>query len=159
MKTQSFKFQDGKGLAACIKNYFTYIEGVYRLETVPVKASLKTVTEETTEQKVWERPPEPPTLSGLAHFLGFESRKAFEAHAARSKYTRLLRRARLKIEAEYEKKLHYQSSTGAIFALKNMGWLEKATAHDTATVMTVTVNDAGPVPASKEQEVNLEPPA
>ena len=66
----------------------------------------------------------PSTLSGLALYLGFESRQSFEEYERNGTYADILKRARLRIEAEYEKKLHYQSSAGAIFALKTLGWNE-----------------------------------
>src|ERR1700739_4149789 len=63
---------------------------------------------------------DPPTLAGLAYFLGFTSRQEYESFEAKRKYSALLKRARLLIESIYEKKLHH-SSSGAVFVLKTMG--------------------------------------
>ena len=97
------------------------------------------------------------TLSGLAYFLGFESRGAFADYEENGKFPGLLKRARLYIEAAYERKLHQQSPTGAVFALKNMGWNEKA--DDKAgnackfKTLKIEVVETGFVPASSEKEV------
>jgi hypothetical protein len=155
MKPDSLSFKNVRELAVCIARYFTYIEGEYHLEEVPVKSNSKSAPEETQEQKVWDRPAEPPTLSGLAHYLGFESRQDFERCERKGKYAPLLKRARLQIEAEYEKKLHYQSSTGAIFALKNLGWSEKTTTDDMIRTLKIQITETGPAPAGNERDVVL----
>ncbi|MDB5115948.1 MAG: hypothetical protein JWQ79_1440 [Mucilaginibacter sp.] len=62
------------------------------------------------------------------------------------------------MEAAYEKKLHYQSSTGAIFALKSLGWNEKAENEKSASLaktIKVKIIESGPQPASSEKEVIL----
>lgn len=155
MKPDSLSFKNVRELAVSIARYFTYIEGEFHLEEVPVKSS-KSAPEETQEQKVWDRPSEPPTLSGLAHHLGFDSRQTFELYERKGKYAALLKRARLQIEAEYEKKLHYQSSAGAIFALKNLGWSEKTATDDIIRTLKIEITESGPVPAGNEREVILE---
>ena len=48
----------------------------------------------------------PATLTGLALHLGFNSREQFEGYENRGKFAASLKRARLRIEAIYEKKLH-----------------------------------------------------
>ncbi len=141
-----------------VADYFRFITGEYHLEDIPIKTPVKGAPE-TQEQKVWDRPPEPPTLSGLAHFLGFESRPAFEAYENGERYGWLLKRARLQIEAEYEKKLHYQSSTGAIFALKSFGWNEKedkpGSEEEIIRTLRIEILESGPAPAGSEREVQL----
>jgi len=67
---------------------------------------------------------EPPTITGLCLFLGFESRQSFYDYAQKDGFSYTIARLRTMIECEYEKKLHSQSCTGAIFALKNMGWID-----------------------------------
>jgi len=113
------------------------------------------------EQKVWDREPQPPTLSGLAFHLGFDSLQAFESYEQNGKYSSILKRARLKIESEYEKQLHQQPSTGAIFALKSLGWLEKPGIkpddipnHNIS--IKIEIVESGPQPATNEQEVLLD---
>jgi hypothetical protein len=108
---------------------------------------------------VWDREPEPATIAGLALYLGFSSRQAFEDYEANGKFADRLKRARLQIEAAYEKKLHYQSPTGAIFALKSMGWNERADnkpADEAAnTLLKVEIIKSGPQLAASEKEVIL----
>lgn len=67
-----------------------------------------------------------PTISGLCYFLGFESRQSFYDYQDRVEFSYTIKRARLFIEKEYEQMLSGQNCTGAIFALKNMGWLDKS---------------------------------
>jgi hypothetical protein len=64
------------------------------------------------------------TMTGLALFLGFASRQSLYDYAKRDEYSYLIKRAQTFIEREYEKKLQEASCTGAIFALKNMGWTD-----------------------------------
>lgn len=65
---------------------------------------------------------EPATITGLALYLGFESRQSFYDYERKENFSYIIKKARLRIEHEYEKKLHYKNPTGSIFALKNMGW-------------------------------------
>ena len=106
-----------------------------------------------------KKQPVPPTMSGLAYHLGFESIQAFEACEAKSRYTSRLKRARLRVEAEYEKKLHFQSSTGAIFALKSMGWNERINNNQvddqTHNTLQIEVVNSGPHIAGEEKDVLL----
>lgn len=67
-----------------------------------------------------------PTISGLSYFLGFESRQSFYDYEKIEEFSYTVKRARLFIEREYELMLQSQNCTGAIFALKNMGWQDKA---------------------------------
>lgn len=73
----------------------------------------------------WERPPEPITITGLCFYLGFESRQSFYDYEKKDEFAYIIKRARLLVENWYEKKLYTQYTTGAIFALKNMGWVDK----------------------------------
>ena len=70
--------------------------------------------------------PDKPTLTGLAYELGFESRQSMYDYEKRSEdFSYTIKRARLRIEQHYEERLNTQYSSGAIFALKNMGWSDK----------------------------------
>lgn len=66
-----------------------------------------------------------PTISGLAIFLGFESRQSFYAYENKEEFSYTIKKARFFIEREYEEQLQYGNTVGAIFALKNMGWRDK----------------------------------
>lgn len=69
---------------------------------------------------------ERPTISGMALFVGFESRKSFDNQAKRSpEFLHIVKRAKLVVEQQYEQLLTTVSVTGAIFALKQMGWTDK----------------------------------
>lgn len=68
-----------------------------------------------------------PTITGLAYHLGFESRQSFYDYESYEEFSYTIKRARLFIESEYEKQLQIGNTTGAIFALKNMGWIDKTT--------------------------------
>lgn len=67
----------------------------------------------------------PITISGLAYFLGFESRQSIYDYKERQKFSYILKRATFFVESCYEEKLSGTTPTGAIFALKNMGWRDK----------------------------------
>lgn len=66
-----------------------------------------------------------PTICGLCYYLGFESRQSFYDYEKEEKFSYTIKRARLFIEKEYEQLLQGNNCTGAIFALKNFGWVDK----------------------------------
>ena len=72
-----------------------------------------------------------PTISGLAIFLGFESRQSLYDYEKRDEFSYTIKRARLFIEREYEEQLQVGNTTGAIFALKNMGWKDRTEVENT----------------------------
>ncbi|WP_311953247.1 terminase small subunit [Mucilaginibacter terrae] len=152
-------FPKAHDLRMRVANFFNYIKGEYHTELLPFKPAAKSPPE-MREQKVWDREPQPPTLSGLAHHLGFESLQAFITYEQNGHYAHILRRARLQIEAEYEKQLSTQPATGAIFALKSLGWMEKQAEKDhafasAASSIKIEIVTTGPTPATAEQEVIL----
>ena len=67
----------------------------------------------------------PKTITGLSLALGFESRQSFYDYEKQSEFSYAVKRARQRIENVYESRLHENNPTGAIFALKNMGWRDK----------------------------------
>jgi len=67
----------------------------------------------------------PITISGLAYELGFESRQSIYDYKEREEFSYILKRATFFVESQYENKLSGTTPTGAIFALKNMGWKDK----------------------------------
>jgi hypothetical protein len=99
-----------------------------------------------------------PTITGLALYLGFNSREEFEAYINKGKFAHLIKRACLQIEAIYEKKLIQPSPSGAIFALKSLGWNEKPeekTNDGKSKTLKVKIIESGPKPADNEKEVTL----
>ncbi len=67
----------------------------------------------------------PPTVTGLALFLGFAQRKSLLDYKGKDEFCNTIKRAVTCIEAAYEQRLSENNPTGAIFALKNMGWSDK----------------------------------
>lgn len=66
-----------------------------------------------------------PTITGLTLFLGFSDRSSFYEYEEKPDFTHTIKRARSRVENWYEKCLLNNSSTGPIFALKNLGWRDK----------------------------------
>jgi DNA-packaging protein gp3 len=65
------------------------------------------------------------TITGLAMYLGFDSRQSLYDYEKREEFSFIIKAARLAVENSYEKSLRTVSVAGAIFALKNMGWRDK----------------------------------
>lgn len=108
-------FDSEEALNDKVKEYFEYIKGEKTM-----------VGEGDNKLEDWVRLPENATITGLALYLGFESRQSFYDYEKNELFSYTIKRARLKIECEYEKKLSSQACTGSIFALKNMGWKDKS---------------------------------
>lgn len=73
---------------------------------------------------------EPATITGLALFLGFESRQSIYDYQSSGEFAYTIARARLRVELAYEKALiEIRNPSGAIFALKNMNWSDR-TEHE-----------------------------
>jgi len=101
---------------------------------------------------------EPITLTGLALYLGFNSKEAFDRYEQMNRYKETLTKARFRVMAYYESRLHYPSPTGAVFALKSMGWEDHVKTIKSSSKnksLTVKVIESGPQPASSEKEVEL----
>ena len=67
----------------------------------------------------------PTTITGLALALGFSTRKSLLDYSEKLEFVNIIKKAKLKVECEYEKRLSGGSPTGAIFALKNMEWSDR----------------------------------
>lgn len=79
-----------------------------------------------------------PSVTGLALYLGFAAREGLYEYRDRQEFSYLIKRALLKVEMHYETTLNYKNATGAIFALKNMGWSDKQeTEHSGEIKITV----------------------
>ena len=65
------------------------------------------------------------TVTGLAIYLGFESRQSMYDYEKKPEFSYLIKKALLIVENGYEKKVGGTTPTGAIFVLKNMGWKDK----------------------------------
>jgi hypothetical protein len=139
-----------------INDYFTFIEGEYHLEN---KTGNESKDQPAPTKKIWDRDPEPATFAGFAVHLGFSSLQALDAYIEAGKYNETLKFGHLRVEASYERKLHAQSATGAIFALKNRGWNERSEVKQQTAefpkTLPVEVLVTGPIPAQSEKEVVL----
>lgn len=70
--------------------------------------------------------PRPPTFNGLALALGYCTRMTLWENVNSDKPISIpIKTAMTRIEEAYEERLHGNSPTGAIFALKNRGWKDK----------------------------------
>lgn len=116
-------FENSDQLQVKIDEYFKWIEGE--------KKGKKVV-----------RHPEPATITGLALYIGFESRQSYYDYEEKEEFSYTIKRARMRIENEYEKRLSGQACTGAIFALKNMGWKDKTEGDYTHRMFSVTMEPA-----------------
>jgi len=110
------KYETEDELIAAVDSYFEHIKGEKQLQA----------GEGGVMQEVWVRFPEPGTITGLMLHLGFESRQSFYDYEKDGTFSYTIKSARLRVEHEYEKRLTTApSATGAIFALKNLGWVDK----------------------------------
>jgi hypothetical protein len=157
MRKFKISFANSAYLSDRIDDYFNYIQGAYHSSQDNDGAANGTVNR--SENKIWDREPEPPTISGLAFFLGFESMQAFIGYEAKGRFAHVLKRGRLRIESVYEKKLHIQSSAGAIFALKTLKWNEQlkddAEGFTTFNNIKIEIVETGPALAGNEKNVVL----
>lgn len=83
----------------------------------------------------WEesivRGKEKPSLTGLTLALGFADKSSVYDYAKKPEFSHPIKKALLIVEHGYEKGLNDGNCTGAIFALKNFGWVDKQ--HTTLT--------------------------
>ena len=111
-----------------VEEYFEWIKGEYEERTGTRKTTRKdgSSTEETYTYWFEIRPRETPSITGLAMFLGFESRQSMYDYEKKPEFSYSIKKALLKVENTYENGLWQEKPTGAIFALKNMGWVDKS---------------------------------
>lgn len=112
-------FSTPEEMILAVEDYFEWIKGEFKDE--PVKQEDGT----TVMTRIWVRYPEPPTITGLALHLGFESRQSIYDYEKNGEFSYLIKNARLRVEKGYELGLHGDKPVGSIFALKNMGWSDK----------------------------------
>jgi hypothetical protein len=97
---------------------------------------LKFETEEEMQKAVDEYLKENniPTISGLAYYLGFESRQSFYDYEQREAFSYTIKRCRLFMESWYESRLQGNNPAGSIFWLKNAGWSDKTEVEQKTTI-------------------------
>lgn len=81
------------------------------------------------------------TWTGLALHLGFSSRDSLNDYKKLPEFSDSVKKALLRIECKYEKAMMKQPA-GAIFALKNFGWIDKQVVDGASVVRILTVSDA-----------------
>jgi hypothetical protein len=158
MKHKYILFNKVEQVTSRIDSYFQWIQGRYHVESLPFKPTAKSPPE-VRDQKVWDREPQPATITGLALYLGFDSLNAFENYEQNGRFASLLKRARLQVENEYEKMLHCQPATGAIFALKSLGWMERSAKTTDEplnnALLKIEIVMTGLAPTGTEQDVHM----
>lgn len=88
---------------------------------------------------------EPLTITGLVLHLGFAHRCSLDDYEAKgSDFAYIIKKARTIVENGYEKRLNATEGTptGAIFALKNMGWSDRTDTNitgDAFSALQVTI--------------------
>lgn len=123
-------FENVEYLDLMVEEYFVFIKGEF--EDIEREKINKDGSVQMVNERVYSRYPETPSITGLALYLGFESRQSIYDYEKNGEYSYTIKRARLRVEASYEQYLLTQSATGAIFALKNFGWVDnKAIDHTT----------------------------
>ena len=65
-----------------------------------------------------------PTITGLALYCGFSDRVSFYDYEKREEFSYTIKKARATMEQHYEELIQGSTPTGAIFALKNFGWID-----------------------------------
>lgn len=110
------QYNTAEELILAVENYFEWVKG----------ESIEVLDEKSGQMfPQWVRHPEPITVTGLALYLGFESRQSIYDYGEKGEFSYVIKNARLRVENAYEKNLYSNSPTGSIFALKNMGWKDK----------------------------------
>lgn len=81
---------------------------------------------------------EPITITGLALALD-TSRETICNYEEKAEYFDTIKRAKLRVQHAYEKRLVKRGNGGDIFALKNFGWVDKTEVDNTLKVKPVLV--------------------
>lgn len=115
------KYKNAKDMQKKIDEYFAN----------PENKTVATKTGDLIEVPVY-------TITGLVLYLGFCDRRSFYDLEKQEKFSHTIKMARTRIENEYEKMLNNASCTGAIFALKNLGWSDKQEVIATNANLNVT---------------------
>lgn len=110
--------------------YFDWCKGEFIIEhkvtsKTTGKGKAQVITTESTPVQIWVRYPEKPSITGLALYLGFESRQSLYDYLEKPEFSYYIKKALLHVENTYEKGLWDGKVVGPVFALKNMGWTDK----------------------------------
>lgn len=94
----------------------------------------------------------PALLTGLILALGLCSREGLDEYGRRPEFTDSVKKAKLRVEMEYEKALHSRNPSGPIFALKNFGWTDKQDVEVSGGVKVKTLADLMMEAANRRKE-------
>jgi len=141
-------FDNADELQSKIDEYFVYIQGDF------TDVTLRDEQGEPYQERKYTRRPENPTITGLAIHIGFESRQSVYDYEKSGQFSYIIKRARLYVENGYEQALMSEKPTGAIFALKNMGWIDKQEVTNTNLNVNVepTAEEAARIKKSFDNE-------
>ena len=150
-------FEKPEDLAAKCQEYFEWIQGEYEEVEQPGVDKDGNLTGLMAKATKVIRHSEPPTITGLALFLGFENRQSLYDYREKEEFSGVIKRAMTLVEQGYEFKLHGDKPTGAIFALKNMGWKDRTEtditsngeAVNTQPAINIIVSPGGPLDTAK----------
>ena len=84
---------------------------------------------------------EPALLTGLILAVGLSARESLDEYGRRPEFYDSVKKAKLRIEMEYEKALRSRNPAGPIFALKNFGWTDKQDLELSGNVAVKTLAD------------------
>ena len=133
-------FSDPEELQRKVEEYFVYIQG--ESDTRYKVDSDDEGNPNDEEEIYWIRKPEPPTITGLCLFLGFDSRQSFYDYGSIKEFSYTIKRARLMIESEYEKSAQFAKTPAFhIFALKNLGWSDRTEIDNTHHIGDFKISD------------------
>lgn len=77
---------------------------------------------------------QPVTWTGMALALGFADRSGIDEYQKYEGFSYSVKRAKSFVALSYEQRLSGNAPTGAIFALKNMGWSDKLDVNQSGDV-------------------------
>jgi hypothetical protein len=96
-----------------------------------------------------------PSISGLSLYCGFSNRASFYDYEKKPEFTHTIKKARSRIEQHYEELLQTGLGSGAIFALKNFGWIDKTELEHSGEIKgNFIVNIKQPNKLLSEKEIN-----
>lgn len=72
-----------------------------------------------------ETPNDEIAITGLALFLGFNSRQTLINYNEREEFVDTIKKAKMRVELAYEKRLIARGNGWDVFALKNFDWTDK----------------------------------
>lgn len=93
--------------------------------------------------------PRPLMITSLALALGLSSRQELFDYSTYEGYEDVVAAARARVEEGYEHRLHGTTPTGAIFALKNMGWKDERTIDTKSSDGSMTPKSTATIDTSK----------